>query len=179
MIEFVLADDEARQLAAARPGGLAQARGVAVRLTTDLVKSAWSELMKSRPDDHGPSRRLTADTPLWSGGAHLSLAHARVAVALDGGLRDDTVASSLGGEEMQVTGNVEIHPERLIMSTHATAPVEPFALRPLGPVHVTGVVDGNPGDNAFVVTLSDGHRVVVHLGRARKLAEYLGTLRPG
>jgi hypothetical protein len=41
-----------------------------------------------------------------------------------------------------------------------------------------GVIDGNPGAAAFVVSLVSGQRLVLRLGRARGLAEVLGTLAP-
>lgn len=179
MLEFVLADEVAQQLAADRPGGLAKLRGVGVRVTHDLVSSAWAEMMKTRGDEYTSRRRPTDERPLWAGAAHLSVAHARAASTLDGLPLPDTLTASLGGDDMQVTGNLELHPDRLIMNTHTSSPVDPFTIHPVGPVHVTGVIDGNEGDNAFVVTLPSGPRIVIHLGRASKLAEHLGTLRPG
>jgi len=64
------------------------------------------------------------------------------------------------------------------MNVPDTGPINSFAMHPNGPVSVVGVIDGKPGDAAFVVSLPNGRRVGVRLGRARGLADVLGTLPP-
>jgi len=79
---------------------------------------------------------------------------------------------------MPVLGKLEIFDDHLVMNVPGTSPLDSFALRPKGTVAVVGVVDGNPGEAALVVTLLNGKRVVIRLGRARRLADVLGTLPP-
>jgi len=108
----------------------------------------------------------------------MSLKDARIASLTDHRGNDDSMAGSLGGEGMPVLGKLEIFDDHLVMNVPGTSPLDSFALRPKGTVAVVGVVDGNPGEAALVVTLLNGKRVVIRLGRARRLADVLGTLPP-
>jgi len=179
MLQFVLADEQSQALAAERPTGLGKVRGVAVALSSDLLKSAWTEAMRVGNRVDLPARpRITQGTPLWKGSARMSMKDARVASLADDRGIDDSVAGSLGGEDMPVSGKLEIFDDHLVMNVPDTCPLDSFAMRPNRAVAVVGVVDGNPGDAAFVVTLPNGWRVVVRLGRARRLADVLGTVPP-
>lgn len=179
MLQFVLADERAQALSAARPKGPSKVRGVAVALSSDLLKSAWTEAMRVGDRAHDPvRRRITDGTPRWRGSASMSLKDARVASLTDHRGIDDSVSGSLGGEDMPVSGKVEIFDDHLVMNVSDSGPIGSFAIRPRGPVPVVGVVDGNPGDAAFVVTLDNGRQVVIRLGRARGLAGVLGTVPP-
>jgi hypothetical protein len=80
--------------------------------------------------------------------------------------------------DMPVSGKLDIFDDHLVLNVPVTGQTESFALRPLGADRVVGVVDGNPGDAAFVLTVANGLRVLVRLGRAYKLTEVLGTLPP-
>ena len=179
MLPFVLADDQSQALAAERPAGLGKVRGVAVALSSDLLKSAWTEAMRVGDRTHDSVRpRITNGTPLWKGSASMSLKDARIASLTDHRGNDDSMAGSLGGEGMPVSGKLEIFDDHLVMNVPDTSPLDSFALRPKGTVAVVGVIDGNPGEAALVVTLLNGKRVVIRLGRARRLADVLGTLPP-
>jgi hypothetical protein len=178
-LAFVLADDEARGLAAVRPSTLRRVRGRTVALGSDFTKSAWAELMRvgdRRYDDVRP--RVTDGVPRWKGSATMSLDDARAAAAADQRAADDTVASSLGGDEMPVSGKLEIFDDHLVMNVPDSGPLDSFALRPLGAVRVVAGVDGTRADVTFVLTVANGRRVLVRLGRARGLADVLGTLPP-
>lgn len=180
MLQFQLADEEAQAAAAARPDTLGRIRGRAVGLTSDLLKSAWSEAMRvgDRQHDSVPAR-ITQGEPRWKGGASLSLSDARAAALLDHRGVGDSIAGSLGGDDMPVSGKLEIFDDHLVMNVEASGPMGSFAIRPQGAVEVVGVVDGNEGEAAFVLSLTSGHRIVVRLGRARGLADVLGTIPPG
>ncbi|MEQ1702679.1 MAG: hypothetical protein ABMA25_21425 [Ilumatobacteraceae bacterium] len=180
MLYFQLAGEEARSAAAAaRPAGLGRVRGQAVALSSDLLKSAWSEAMRvgDRAHDSAPAR-ITQGTPRWKGSATISWEEARDAAVLDRRGVADSIAGSLGGDDMPVSGKLEIFDDHLVMNVPVSGPMGSFAIRPQGPVEVVGVVDGNPREAAFVLSLSNGRRIVVWLGRARGLADVLGTLPP-
>ena len=179
MLQFVLADEQAQAFAANRPTGLGRLRGVAVALSSDLLKSGWTEAMRvgDRTHDSVPPP-VTTGTPLWKGSARMSLKDARVASHTDARGLDDSMAGSLGGEDMPVSGKLEIFDDHLVMNVPDSGPIDSFAMHPRGSVSVVGVVDGNPGDATFVVPLPNGRRVAVRLGRARGLADVLGTLPP-
>ena len=107
MLQFVLADDDAQALAAARPGALERFRGRAVALSSDLLKSAWTEAMRVGDRAHDPVRpRITQGEPRWKGNASLALEDARAAALLDHRGIDDSIAGSLGGEDMPVSGKL-------------------------------------------------------------------------
>lgn len=179
MLLFVLAGDEARTRAAARPSGLKRVRGTAAALSTDLVSSAWEELTRVGNRAHEPGRRkITEATPLWAGTAKMSLEDARVAASADRRLTENSLGASLGGDQTPISGKLEIFDDHMVMNTFDHSPVDPFALHPHGDVSVVGVVDGNPGDAAFVLALRSGRLVTLRLGRARGLAAVLGTLPP-
>jgi hypothetical protein len=178
-LAFVLADDEARGLAAVRPSTLRRVRGRTVALGSDFTKSAWAELMRvgdRRYDD--VRQRVTDGVPRWKGSATMSFDDARAAAAADNRVADDSVAASLGGDEMPVSGKLEIFDDHLVMNVPDSGPLDSFALRPLGAVRVVAGVDGTRADVTFVLTVANGRRVLVRLGRARGLADVLGTLPP-
>jgi len=179
MLQFVLADEQAQAFVAERPTGFDKVRGVAVALSSDLLKSAWTEAMRVGDRTRDPVRpRITKVTPLWKGSASMSLKDARVASLTDDRGIDDSLAGSLGGEDMPVSGKLEIFDDHLVMNVPDTGPINSFAMHPNGPVSVVGVIEGKPGDAAFVVSLPSGRRVGVRLSRARGLADVLGTLPP-
>lgn len=179
MLEFRLAGDAARGRVADRPEGWRRARGLVVGVTADAVKSAWNELLTDRQHTtFSGSGRIITEQPRWAGSAKMTLADAQFAAAIDRRTVEENLTTTLGGDAVTVTGQLSLHDDVLEMGCHATAPVPRFLLRPVAPIEVCGVVEGNPGPNAFVVTLEAGV-VVVRLGRTGKLAEVLGTLLPG
>lgn len=179
MLQFVLADRQARELAAQRPSSVSKVRGVAVALSADLLKSAWTEAMRVGDRSSDPVRaRITQGDPQWHGSAKMSLKDARVASRADQRGVDDSFSVSLGGEDMPVSGKLDVFEDHLVMNVSDVGPMGSFAIRPEGQVMVVGVVAGNPGESALVVTVASGHQIVIRLGRARRLAEVLGTLAP-
>ena len=139
--------------------------GAVGELFSELLKTDRERLDMSAD---GPSM-LTSSTagvmPLWRGSAKIRLHEAMTIAQYKGAAIDDSsLVLSIGGPDTTITGNLEIFDEFLRFVPHRVwldRGLEPLRLDPDRPAQYAGIMAGQSGPRALVVTMPRSTSVVI------------------
>ena len=150
--------------------------GAGASATGDVFSSLTSTRMnRSIPDDDPLPRPRWADgsTRVWSGSAKLTFADADVLGRNSGiTISAGSLPVTIGGSDTAVTGNLELFEDSLLFVPHDSwrrRDVEVMRVDTNEPILVSGILAGQQGPRALVVTLRPSQsRVTFRLGLALK-----------
>lgn len=115
-------------------------------------------------DTRTPSWVSELGDPIWSGSAKASFEHVESIAAADRASVDGATPVLVGGDRTTITGNVALYDEHIVFRPHAPwqhRGIPVVEVHTDQPIQVSGMVEGDGGTRAMVITLSGSGTVVV------------------
>ncbi len=149
------------------PSSVRRLLGAGVGAVGELVSEATTTRLPGQPlddDIRTPSWVSELGDPIWSGSVKASFEHVEAIAAADRASVDGAMPVLVGGDRTTVTGNLAFYDEHIVLTPHTPwqhRGIPVVAVRTDQPIQVSGMVEGDGGKRALVITLRESGTVVV------------------
>ena len=171
MLQFQVAGEVARmsidEATHWTPSSVRRLLGAGVGAFGELV----SEATTNRPsgaalDDNirTPAWVSELGDPIWSGSVKASFEHVKAIAAADRSSVDGAIPVLVGGDRTTITGNLDLFDDHIVLRPHVPwqrRGIPVVVVHTDQPIQVSGMVEGDGGTRALVITLSESRTVVV------------------